>query len=31
MEYRLTQPLTRLERGVLTVAVRDRQGNTTQT
>ena len=27
-EYRLTQPLTALERGVLTVAVRDRQGLT---
>jgi hypothetical protein len=29
-EYRLTQPLTKLERGVLTVSVRDRQGNVTR-
>jgi len=29
-EYRLTQPINALERGVLTVAVRDRQGNWTR-
>ncbi|MBI1831771.1 MAG: hypothetical protein HYR84_10010 [Planctomycetes bacterium] len=29
-EYRLTTPITTLERGVLTVAVRDRQGNETR-
>jgi hypothetical protein len=29
-EYRLTPPVTALERGVLTVAVRDRQGNWTR-
>lgn len=29
-EYRLTQPIETLPRGVLTVSVRDRQGNETR-
>ena len=29
-EYRLTNPPPRLQRGTLTVSIRDRQGNTTR-